>query len=87
VSTLANMYEQYGWDVTHETCDSFPKSDAVKFALEEKKSELSYALDKAEALLAKTRNTRALVCREVQLRGEVLTCLPDFVSSGKIECI
>jgi hypothetical protein len=43
-----------------------PRVDTLLYVLKEKQREVAYARKKAEAMLAKAQNTRALVCRPLR---------------------
>jgi hypothetical protein len=67
VCTLTDMYHKYFHVSTSTQALEVPhhgeayECDAIMFALREKQKEVSYTQKKVEALLAKTRATRALV--------------------------
>jgi hypothetical protein len=79
VSTLADMYRRYYCtspnllkpDDNHamHKCES----DEILIALQGKEKDITYTRKKAEALLTKAQNTRALVSSHLQMQGAKLT--------------
>lgn len=69
LETFVDMHKShfiaYGESDPHSDPAARPpaKLDTILYALKEKQREVTHARKKAEAMLAKAQNTRALVCR------------------------
>jgi len=71
LQTFVSMHKSYFTPASTEPRTKFesvkrPKVDTLLYVLKEKQREVAYARKKAEAMLAKAQNTRALVCQPLR---------------------
>jgi hypothetical protein len=87
LSTFKEMHQRYF--VGHGTCEQAGEAaspdmvvtDKMMFILEEKQREVAFARKKAEAMLSKAQNTRALVSRSKSLLMRADKA-PDLIDLG-----